>query len=81
METSVTTNLRCVTSQRSEDLILTSSLHDHNTRSRKKGRPWKPWTDDFEDDLKTLGISWHTVTRDWKKWRRTELEAKVCNGL
>jgi hypothetical protein len=50
-------------------------------RSKEKRKTRKRWTDEFEEDLKIMGIIWHTVARDRKEFRRIVLEAKVHNGL
>jgi hypothetical protein len=45
---------------------------------RKKGTPWKDGPDKFEEDMKVKGTrNWHAVAKNWKKWRRILLEAKV----
>jgi hypothetical protein len=34
----------------------------------KRGRPWKGWTYEVEEDLKIMGlINWHIVARNQKK--------------
>jgi hypothetical protein len=31
----------------------------------KRGRPWKRWSDEVEENFKTMEIrNWHTVARD-----------------
>jgi len=47
---------------------------------RKRGRPWRRWTGEFEKDLNIMGIkNLHTVATDWNKWRPI-LEARVCSS-
>ena len=49
---------------------------------RKRGRQWKRWPDEVEEDMKVIGIiNLHTVARGRKEWRTTVLEAKGHNGL
>jgi len=49
---------------------------------RKRGRPWKRWTDKVEEGRKITGVkNQYTVVRDRKEWRRNVLETKVHNGL
>jgi len=49
---------------------------------KEKGRPWKDGPDEAEEDLKVKGIrNWHAVARNWKEWRRIDLEAKVQSRM
>ena len=49
--------------------------------TRKRGRPRKRWTDEIEEDLKTMGIrNLYTAARNRKQWRRAALEAEVHDG-
>jgi hypothetical protein len=49
---------------------------------RKRGRPYKRWIDEVEEDLKIMGIrNWHAVAKDHQEWRKIVLEADVHNRL
>jgi hypothetical protein len=45
---------------------------------RKRGIPWKRWTDEVDEDLKTVGIrNRHAVAKDRKKWRGIMLDFRA----
>ena len=49
--------------------------------TRKRRKPRKGWTDEFQEYLKIMGtINWHQMARDRKEWRRIVLEAQGHKG-
>ena len=47
-------------------------------RTRYKGRPYRGWRDDVEDDLNIMGIKYRQVmVGDCWKWKKMVLKAKV----
>jgi hypothetical protein len=51
-------------------------------RTRERGRQWERWIDEFEENLKIIGIrSLCTVARDRKEWRNIVLEANGHKGM
>ncbi|XP_039287914.1 origin recognition complex subunit 3 [Nilaparvata lugens] len=49
---------------------------------RRKGRPRNRWTDDVEQDLRTLGVrNWKRQVEDRERWRGFVREAKGCSDL
>ena len=54
---------------------------NYRRRERKRERPWKRWTDEFEKELNIMRTrNLCTVTREWKEWKKTVLEDRVHNG-
>jgi predicted P-loop ATPase len=50
--------------------------------TRKRRRPWKRWTDDFQEYLEIMGtINWREMARDRKGGRSIMLEGQGHNGL
>jgi hypothetical protein len=49
--------------------IVTARMEGTN----KRGRPWKRWTDEVEEDLKIIGTrNWHALARGRKEWRKED---------
>jgi len=52
--------------ERMSEQIVTARME----RIRKRGRPWKRWTDEVDEDLKRMRTRvGHTVARDRMEWR------------
>ena len=48
---------------------------------RKRGRQWKRWPDEVEEDMKVIGIiNWRRMATDRKEWGRIVLKPQVHKG-
>jgi hypothetical protein len=62
--------------------MLKMILKDKMRGTKRKGHQRKPWIDDVEQDLRTMGVrGWRTRARDRQKWRRVTKEDKAHPGL
>jgi hypothetical protein len=65
---------------------ITKECQKYRQNGRKKfeNKTTERWTDEFEEDVKTMRIrNWHRVVRDRKEWRGNVLAAKFttdCSG-
>jgi hypothetical protein len=49
---------------------------------RIRGRPWKRWIEDIEDDIQVIGIrGWRKLCKERQEWKRITEKAKTHSGL
>ena len=63
-----------INEERMPKMILNAKIDS----GRRRSRPRKRWVDDFESDLRSLGIrNWKATARNRYEWKVVVREAKV----
>ena len=52
------------------------------TGRRNRGRPWKRWIEDTEEDIQTMGIrGWRKLCKERAEWKKITEKAKTHSVL